>query len=366
MGSSQEKIPVGLGDRSYDILLGSGNLQSLPIELEQINFPNKIGIVTNDDLAGLYGNRVAEDLRDAGFDAKLIKIPEGENNKNLKTLELIYDELIKNRFDRKSGLIALGGGVIGDTAGFAAATFLRGIDFVQIPTTLLAQVDSSVGGKTAVNHCLGKNLIGSFYQPKLVLIDINTLKTLEQRELSAGLAEVVKYGVIQDSSFFSWLESNAQNLLTLNTESLLYAIKRSCQIKADIVALDEREGSVRAKLNYGHTFGHAIEALAGYGQWRHGEAVSAGMVVAAKLSRTRGMCLDTDVQRIEDLLARMKLPTKPPKFTLEEYVDVMQLDKKVSRGMLTMVLNSGIGVAQLVEIPDITAEFSPQFHDREE
>lgn len=365
MGNSSVNIKVGLDDRSYNILLGSDNLSDLSEELATISFPHKIAIITNDDLANLYGKKVHDDLQDSGYEVSLIIIPEGEDHKNLQTLELIYDELIKLGFDRSSGLIALGGGVIGDTVGFAAATFLRGISFVQVPTSLLAQVDSSVGGKTGVNHPLGKNLIGAFYQPRLVLIDINTLHTLDKRELSAGLAEVVKYGVVHDVDFFTWLDQNSQNLLNLDKDCLIHAIKTSCQIKADIVEIDEREGSIRAILNYGHTFGHAIEALSGYGQWRHGEAVAAGMVVAAQISHQRGLCHQSDIDRLRELLTKMNLPTDPPPFNLSTYVEAMQRDKKVSCGTLTMVLNSGIGKAQLEKISDITSEFAPFIQNRE-
>ena len=365
MGNSSVIIRVGLDDRSYNILLGSDNLSDLSTELTNINFPRKIAIITNDELATLYGKKVHDDLQAGEYDVSLITVPEGEDHKNIQTLEIIYDELIKLGFDRSSGLIALGGGVIGDTVGFAAATFLRGISFVQVPTSLLAQVDSSVGGKTGLNHPLGKNLIGAFYQPKLVLIDINTLQTLDKRELSAGLAEVVKYGVIHDAAFFNWLEKNSQQLLTLDKDCLIHAIKTSCQIKADIVEIDEREGSIRAILNYGHTFGHAIEALSGYGQWRHGEAVAAGMVVAAQISHQRGLCHQSDIDRIRGLLVKMNLPTDPPLFDISSYVEAMKRDKKVSCGTLTMVLNSGIGKAQLEKISDVTSEFAPFLQSRE-
>lgn len=365
MNNKSESIKVGLGDRSYDIVIGSGILSNLSAELSKIKFPRKIAIVTNVDLAPLYGLKLEEELLSQGLDVSLIEIPEGEDHKNLKTLEFVYDELIRLRFDRSCGLIALGGGVVGDTVGFAAATFLRGIPFVQVPTTILSQVDSSVGGKTAVNHPLGKNLIGAFYQPKLVLIDIDTLNTLEQREIAAGLAEVVKYGVIRDATFFSWLKNNTEKLLKLDQTSLIHAIKISCQIKADIVEIDEKEGSVRAHLNYGHTFGHAIESLAGYGQWRHGEAIAAGMVIAAQISCKRGLCSQSDVNRIRELLVDFDLPIDFPEFGLDEYVGAMQRDKKVSQGELKMVLNNGIGVAQLEIIEDITTEFAPYFQSRE-
>lgn len=365
MNKTSESIRVGLDDRSYDILIGSGNLADLSTELSRINFPRKIAIVTNVDLAPLYGISLREELLSQGLDVSLIEMPEGEDHKNLKTLELVYDELIRLGFDRSCGLIALGGGVVGDTVGFAAATFLRGIPFVQVPTTILSQVDSSVGGKTAVNHPLGKNLIGSFYQPELVLIDIDTLNTLEQREIAAGFAEVVKYGVIRDASFFTWLEKSAEKLLSLDRDSLIHAIKTSCQIKADIVEIDEREGSVRAHLNYGHTFGHAIESLAGYGQWRHGEAIAVGMVIAAQISCKHGLCDQADVDRLRNLLVSFDLPIEFPKFSLDDYVSAMQRDKKVSQGDLKMVLNNGIGMAQLEMIEDIASEFAPFIQSRE-
>ena len=271
---------------------------------------------------------------------------------------MIYDALINQGFDRGCGLIALGGGVIGDMAGFAAATFLRGIPYVQIPTTLLAQVDSSVGGKTAVNHPLGKNLIGSFYQPELVLIDIVTLKTLEPKDVSAGLAEVIKYGVIHDYEFFCWLENNAGLLKDREPNALIHAVKRSCEIKADIVGKDEKEGSIRAFLNYGHTFGHAIEALSGYGQWKHGEAVAAGMVVAAKISLCFGLCQQEDINRLTGLLQVFDLPVDPPAFSLEAYVTAMQRDKKINKGTLSLVLNRGLGDVTLQKVTDISSVFS--------
>ena len=259
-----EKVIVPLADRTYSILIGSNILQNLGEELLKADFPKRIAVVSNPTVDSLYGLLVCETLKNAGFLPFQCNVPDGEEYKNLANLELIYDALINQGFDRGCGLIALGGGVIGDMAGFAAATFLRGIPYAQIPTTLLAQVDSSVGGKTAVNHPLGKNLIGSFYQPELVLIDIATLMTLEPKDVSAGLAEVIKYGVIHDYEFFCWLESNAGLLKDREPKALIHAVKRSCEIKADIVGKDEKEGSIRAFLNYGHTFGHAIEALSGY------------------------------------------------------------------------------------------------------
>ena len=353
-----QQIKVSLADRSYPILIGSGLLDGFGRELKQHNFPLHIAIISNQTVDDLYGSILRNTLVSSGFTPLQFNVPDGEAYKSLAILESIYDFLLKNEFDRGCGLIALGGGVIGDMAGFAAATFLRGIPYVQVPTTLLSQVDSSVGGKTAVNHPLGKNLIGAFYQPEMVLIDIEVLNTLEPREVSAGLAEVVKYGVIRDSEFFCWLEDNVQLLTDREPIVLIHAIKKSCQIKADIVAADEREGSIRAILNYGHTFGHAIENLSGYGQWKHGEAVSVGMIIASKISAQNGLCSQHDVDRIFKLLKALGLPTKPPKFSLDEYVVSMQRDKKVKQGHLTLVLNQGIGEAVLHQVDDISSVFS--------
>lgn len=352
-----DSILVGLQDRSYPILFGQGVLPRLGSQLESLSFPKKLAIVTNAKIAGYYIEPVIESLTSSGFDCAIITVPDGEEYKSLQTLETIYDRLIEGNFDRGCGLIALGGGVVGDMAGYAAATFLRGIPFVQIPTTVLAQVDSSVGGKTAVNHRLGKNLIGAFYQPKLVLIDVDTLKTLDDREIRAGIAEIVKYGVIRDADFFSWLENNVDSLLALEPEALLFAVKRSCQIKADIVEVDEREGSVRALLNYGHTFGHAIESLCGYGEWRHGEAVACGMAVASRIALRRGLADDTANRRIHELLHEFQLPTEVPHFSLNDYVAAMRRDKKVRHGSLTLVLNQGVGNAGLYPVDDIEETF---------
>jgi len=353
-----EKIVVPLGNRSYPIYIGADILSTIGDKLIEIGFPRRVAVISNPTVERLYGEIVETSLSAMDIDYLSIILPDGEEHKTLQTLEMIYDELIKNNFDRSTGLIALGGGVLGDMVGFAAATFLRGVPFVQVPTTLLAQVDSSVGGKTAVNHSLGKNLIGAFYQPEMVLIDVASLHSLEPREVAAGMAEVVKYGVIKDASFFVWLESQYKALQDCQTDALIQAVKRSCQIKADIVEVDEKEGSIRAFLNYGHTFGHAIEALSGYGQWKHGEAVAVGMVVAAKIAEDQGLCQTADVQRIIKLLTSLNLPVTAPDYPLEEYVAAMQRDKKVKQGTLTMVLNQGIGSVQLTQVPDISAVFS--------
>ena len=353
-----ESINIDLGDRSYSIDIGVDLLSQLGETLLSQGFPQKVVIVSNPTVAGFYGETVAEALRTSGYSVQKYNVPDGEEFKNHKTLLSIYNFLIENSFDRGCGLVALGGGVVGDMAGFAAASFLRGIPYVQIPTTVLSQVDSSVGGKTAVNHPLGKNLIGAFYQPSHVSIDISVLKTLEPREVSAGFAEVIKYGVIQDAAFFTWLENHAELLIARDSPSLIYAIKRSCQIKAGIVAADEREGSVRAFLNYGHTFAHAIETLSGYGQWRHGEAVAVGMVIAANISLQRNLCSVADVERLINLLEKFYLPVDPPNLPLETYVTAIERDKKVKEGTLTLVLNRGIGDVVLERISDVETVFS--------
>lgn len=353
-----DEISVFLGDRTYPIFIGKDFFESIPDYLDRIQFPKRLVLITNTKVEHLYSHKLCHILRANHFSVVEVIIPDGEQYKNLKVLESIYDELIKNNFDRSSGVIALGGGVVGDMAGFAAATFLRGIPYVQIPTTLLSQVDSSVGGKTAVNHPLGKNLIGAFYQPELVLIDITVLNTLEPREVSAGLAEVVKYGMIADYDFFCWLEVNSEALRQRQSDALLYAVKRSCQIKADIVRQDEKEGSVRAFLNYGHTFGHAIENLSGYGHWKHGEAVAVGMVVASKIALQNKLCQQADIERLVQLLEALGLPIIAPEFDLDAYVNSMQRDKKVNKGTLSLVLNRGIGDVVLKKVDDVRSVFS--------
>lgn len=361
-----EKLSVPLADRSYPLLIGQHILTTMGDELDSIGFPRRVAVISNPTVDALYGDQVSDALQRKGFNPFRFNVPDGEEYKNLDILESVYDALIKQGFDRGCGLVALGGGVIGDMAGFAAATYLRGVPYVQVPTTLLAQVDSSVGGKTAVNHSLGKNLIGAFYQPEAVFIDVETLKTLEKREVSAGLAEVVKYGVIRDADFFTWLETHAQNLKQGDPQALIHAVKVSCQIKSEIVAQDEREGSIRAYLNFGHTFGHAIETLSGYGQWKHGEAVAAGMVVAANISAHFGLCQKADVERLVILLKTLDLPIVPPKFPLAAYIEAMQRDKKVKKGMLSLVLNCGIGDVTLKQVTDLDAIFSSVLNSGED
>ena len=352
-----ETLVVGLGSRSYEISISCNSLSLLGEHVRQINFPRTVVIVSNTTVFPLYGRQVTETLADAGFSVKSIIVDDGEEYKTSATLDSIYTQLIQLGCDRHTGIVALGGGVVGDMAGYAAATYLRGIPFIQVPTTLLSQVDSSVGGKTAINHPLGKNLIGAFYQPKYVHIDIATLKTLSKRDYLAGIAEVVKYGVVFDGDFFTWLEENVDRILRQDVDALTYAITRSCAIKADIVEKDETENSVRAILNYGHTFGHAVEHLSGYGQVLHGEAVSMGMVVAAKISHQLHLCSIDDVQRIETLLQEFGLPVTPPDFSVDEYVAAMSRDKKVKEGVLRMVLNHGIGESKIVEVDDPVAYF---------
>lgn len=353
-----ESLYVGLGDRSYPIRIGEGSLGEIAAELLAVSFPKKIAVVTNPLVGKLYADNVLAALNRAGFTAIRIDIPDGEEFKTLATVSTVYDALMAAGFDRGCGLIALGGGVVGDLAGFVAATFLRGIPFVQVPTTLLAQVDSSVGGKTGVNHSLGKNLIGAFYQPRLVLIDVNTLKTLSSRDYHAGFAEVIKYGIIRDQAFFNYLVEHCTTLCNHDPAALIATIKRSCQIKADIVERDECEGGLRAILNYGHTFGHAIENLAGYGEYRHGEAVAIGMVVAAQISATLGLCTLDEVAVIRKLLLNFKLPVVASEYPVDKLLEAIGRDKKVHAGLLRMILNRGIGDFEIRVIDDIAAHFS--------
>lgn len=339
-----QTLQVALGNRAYPIHIGSGLIQNADLILPHLK-RKQAAVVTNTTVAPLYLEKLAKPLRDAGVSVIEIILPDGEAYKNSETLNLIYDALLQNRCERSTTLIALGGGVIGDLTGYAAATYLRGVPFIQIPTTLLSQVDSSVGGKTGINHPLGKNMIGAFYQPKLVLADTDTLQTLPQRELSAGVAEVIKYGLIRDADFFDWLEANISKLMALDEAVTTYAIYRSCQNKAEVVAADEHETGERALLNLGHTFGHAIENAMGYGVWLHGEAVAAGTVLAADLSRRMGWLNDTEIQRMRALLTAVRLPLQAPNLGVEKYLSLMQSDKKVADGKIRLVLQQGIGKA---------------------
>ncbi len=353
-----EKIVVGLGERSYPIRIGAGILARLGAALKDSAFPRRVAVVTNDRVMQLYGSVVMDSLAAADLRATTIVLPDGEEFKNLQTVERIYDRLIAEGFDRSSGLVALGGGVIGDMTGFAAATFLRGIPFAQVPTTLLAQVDSSVGGKTGVNHRLGKNLIGAFHQPRYVHIDVATLGTLSPREFSAGLAEVVKYGIIRDRNFFGWLQNSVARLHTQEPAALIEAVKIACQIKADIVEIDERESSLRAVLNFGHTLGHAVETLTGYREFLHGEAVAIGMNFAATAANELGLCSREELAAIRGLLTSCKLPIAPPEFPLDDYLRAVGRDKKVQEGVLRLVLNRGIGESLIQEIGEAEQLFA--------
>ena len=339
-------VRVELGERSYPIHIGGGLLKRPELVLPHLA-QKRVAIVTNPAVGELYLAEFSAALVASGVAVLPIVVPDGEAHKNWETLNRVFDQLLTHRAERKTTLIALGGGVIGDLTGFAAASYLRGVPFIQVPTTLLAQVDSSVGGKTGLNHPLGKNMIGAFYQPRLVLADIDTLTTLPDRELAAGLAEVIKYGLIHDPAFFAWLEANIGRLVARDSEALAHAVRRSCEIKAEIVGADERESGVRALLNLGHTFGHAIEAGLGFGTWLHGEAVAAGSVLAARLSQSMGLVTEADVARIVTLFRKAKLPTEAPDLGVARYLDLMGLDKKVEHGRLRLVLLERLGSAFL-------------------
>ncbi|MBI3814648.1 MAG: 3-dehydroquinate synthase [Nitrospinae bacterium] len=378
-----EVVNVGLGERSYSIYIDRGLLLECGNKLPSLFSPpykggvsggvgRKAVIITNPLIRGLYGNLLENSLKEEGFKVHFIEIPDGEGYKTLETAVKIYDRLIAIKMERESPLIALGGGVIGDITGFVAATYLRGVPYIQAPTTLLAQVDSSIGGKTAVNHPKGKNLIGAFYQPKAVFIDIETLNTLPKEEILCGAAEIIKYGIIRDGDFFEFLENNIERLINLNEDVLIYSIKRSCEIKADVVSKDEKESGLRAILNFGHTIGHALESLTGYKKYRHGEAVAIGMVYAARLSLKLGLCSSEDYKRVVNLITIAGLPTeipphpplRPPLPLLQKegikgrskggrggFVDAiinsLYLDKKVKEEKIRFVLMKGIGSVEL-------------------
>ena len=348
-----ETIKVALGERSYEITLGAGILDTVGSLCRGAGLSGTAAVVSNTTVAPLYYERVRASLEQAGYRVLLVALPDGEGFKNSATLNLIYDALVDASLDRGSFILALGGGVIGDMAGFAAASYLRGIPFVQVPTTLLSQVDSSVGGKTGINHPRGKNLIGAFYQPRAVLIDVATLETLPEREFVSGLGEIVKYGAVLDRSLFDFLEQNASLLLARDTKALIRAVGRSCAIKAGVVESDEREGGVRAVLNYGHTLGHAVETLTGYTRYLHGEAVAIGMVQAARVSQSLGFCSQTDRERIEALLACFGLPLELPAFAAGAYAEALSHDKKVRDSGLLFIGNFGIGAYRMERIKDL-------------
>ena len=329
-------ITVDLDDRSYPIVIGRDLLDG-HFDLGKFVRGTDCLIVSNETVAPLYYEKLLANL--AGRDVSSINLPDGESFKTVTAMQSILDKLVESRANRDVAVIALGGGVVGDIAGFAAACYMRGVDFIQVPTTLLSQVDSSVGGKTGVNHAQGKNLIGAFHQPQVVLIDTNTLGTLPDRELAAGLAEVIKYGAICDLEFFAWLEANMAALLARDADALGYAIRRCCELKADVVSADERESGLRAILNFGHTFGHAIEHCQGYGEWLHGEAVATGMIMAARLSGLG----DADIERLASLVAAAGLPTEPPAIAPDDWFDAMGMDKKVQGKKLRFVLLDALG-----------------------
>ena len=343
-----ERITVELGERSYPISIGAG-LFNDPAHFSSLSPNKKVVVISNITVAPLYAEKVVALIEKQGCQVSVLELPDGEKYKSLEVFETVMSYLIEGNYARDVTLVALGGGVIGDLVGFAAACYQRGVDFIQVPTTLLSQVDSSVGGKTAVNHPLGKNMIGAFYQPKAVIIDTNCLATLPEREFAAGIAEVIKYGIIYDHDFFVWLEDNMDKLYALDEQALAYAIARCCAIKAEVVELDEKESGIRALLNLGHTFGHAIEAELGYGNWLHGEAVSAGTVMAARTALLQGLLDEQQVERIVSILKKAKLPTHTPEsMSFDAFMQHMMRDKKVLSGKLRLVLPTGIGHAEVV------------------
>lgn len=353
-------LDVALGDRAYPIRIGDGLLTQADLILPYLKRP-RVAIVTNNVVGPIYLETLSASLRDAGIAVTPIVLPDGEANKNWETLNLIFTGLLEARSERSVTMIALGGGVIGDMTGFAAAAYQRGVPFIQMPTTLLSQVDSSVGGKTAINHPLGKNMIGAFYQPKLVLADVGTLRTLPIRELRAGLAEVIKHALIRDVARVDWLEANMDGLLACDVDLLAEAVEWNCRIKATVVIADETEQGERAHLNLGHTFGHAIETGMGYGVWLHGEAVAAGTVMAAELSARLGMLPAAEVERVRKLFARAGLPVAGPKLGVDRYIELMRHDKKVEDGCMRLILLETIGRATIrddASLADIEASIA--------
>ena len=343
-----QSLRVALGERSYFVHVGVGALSAID-RLEPAIVKGRIALITNEVVAPLYAERLEAALTAHGARVLRITLPDGEAHKTWASLDHIYDQMLAARCDRHTTVYALGGGVVGDVAGFAAATFMRGIDYVQVPTTLLAQVDSSVGGKTAINHPRGKNMVGAFHQPVAVLADPLSLATLPDRELSAGLAEVIKHGLLADAALFDWLEQNMDALMARDAQALAHVIQRSVEIKAAIVAVDEHETGVRALLNLGHTFGHAIEAGLGFGTWLHGEAVGTGLVMAAELSRELGALAAGDVSRVRALVARAGLPVSGPALGIERYFELMSGDKKVRDGALRFITLERLGEARISE-----------------
>jgi 3-dehydroquinate synthase len=350
-----KEVSIELGDRSYGIVIGAGVIADAPI-YAAVPQATAALIVTNTTVGPLYLDRLRSAIKGRYAHIHDVCLPDGEEHKNWRTLQLIFDALLSNECDRKTVIFALGGGVVGDMAGFAAASYMRGVPFVQVPTTLLAQVDSSVGGKTAINHPLGKNMIGAFYQPQLVVCDLDVLDTLPPREFSAGLAEVIKYGPIADMAFMEWLEGHIDELIARDRAALAHAVRRSCEIKAWVVGQDERESGLRAILNFGHTFGHAIEAGMGYGAWLHGEGVGAGMVMAAELSHRLGLVDSSFVERLTALIRRAGLPTRGPLLNASDnagrYLQLMRVDKKAEAGEIRFVVIDGPGRGAVRAAPD--------------
>lgn len=353
--SKKELVQIDLGERSYSILIGAHLLED-PATWAALPRAATALVVTNTTVAPLYAETLRQVLRAHYKHIHTVVLPDGEEYKTWETLNLVFDGLLQNASDRKTVLFALGGGVVGDMTGFAAASYMRGVPFVQVPTTLLAQVDSSVGGKTAINHPLGKNMIGAFYQPQLVVCDLATLQTLPPRELSAGLAEIIKYGPIADMNFLGWIEANIDALRACDRAALAHAVKRSCEIKAWVVGQDERESGLRAILNFGHTFGHAIEAGLGYGQWLHGEGVGCGMVMAAHLSQRLGLVDAGFVQRLTALIQKAGLPIVGPQLSSTDnagrYLELMRVDKKAEAGEIKFVVIDAPGSASMRSAPD--------------
>jgi 3-dehydroquinate synthase len=346
-----DTVRIHLGERSYDILIGSGVLDDVA-SYEGLPAAACVAVVSNPTVSRLFASRLHAALAARYARVLLIELPDGEAYKDWQSLDIIFDRLLAAGCDRKTLLFALGGGVVGDVTGFAAACYMRGVPFVQVPTTLLAQVDSSVGGKTAINHPRGKNMIGAFHQPVRVIADLDVLASLPQREIAAGLAEVIKYGPIADTAFLDWLEAHLPALVARDPAALAHAVKRSCEIKAQVVAADEREGGLRAILNFGHTFGHAIEAGLGYGEWLHGEAVGCGMVMAADLSRRLGTIDSAYAARLTGIIGRAGLPTRGPALGAQRYLELMRLDKKAEAGEIRFVVIESPGRAVVRPAPD--------------
>ncbi|MGB3940409.1 MAG: 3-dehydroquinate synthase [Candidatus Manganitrophaceae bacterium] len=346
-----EKVHLSLGAESYDVVIGAGIRHRLGRYLRRLSIGEKVALVTNARIDRLYGAEIRKSLKAFYFNPVTIRVREGEQYKTVEEVGRIYDQLIRHRFERRSSVVALGGGVIGDMAGFAAATFLRGVPVIQVPTTVVAQVDASIGGKTGVDHPLGKNLIGAFHQPRLVLADLGTLSTLSGREFIAGLAEVVKYGVILDADFFRYLETHSATILARDPRRLLHCVARSAALKAGVVVADERESGLRKVLNFGHTIGHAVETLTGYRRYRHGEAVAVGMAVAGRLAVALGLFGQGDLGRLVGLLKAFGLPTALPKLNPGSILEVMERDKKVAAGEIVFILPEKIGKVRICPVP---------------